>query len=124
MRIQTIPSADNTTRLEVNGMVNLQGFFQIEESILKIMKRNCFKVELEMSGVKHMDYRGVEILVKRAERLRSYGGDLVLHGLSPYLINILQMAGAAEAFEIGSTREPVQCDLFRRQERKPLPAVA
>ncbi|MDP2807404.1 MAG: STAS domain-containing protein [bacterium] len=124
MRIQAIPAADNSVRLEVNGMINLQGFFQVEEAILKIMKKNCFKLELEMSGVKHMDYRGVEILVKRAERLRSYGGDLILHGLSPYLVNILQMAGAGEAFEIASTREPVQCDLFRRQERKPLTAVA
>ena len=70
MRIQAIPAADNSVRLEVNGMINLQGFFQVEEAILKIMKKNCFKLELEMSGVKHMDYRGVEILVKRAERLQ------------------------------------------------------
>jgi anti-sigma B factor antagonist len=123
MRIQTLPAGNNSTRLELHGIINLQAFFQLEESILKVIKKNIFKIELEMSDVKHMDYRGVEILVKRAERLRGYGGDLVLYGLSPYLINILQMAGAAGTFEIVAPQTQPQGDLFQRQD-KGLPAVA
>ncbi|GEM_PF-547525 len=119
MRVQIVTAGSNSMRLEVCGMINLQGFFQIEEAILKIMKKNCFKVELDMTEVKHMDHRGVDILVKRAERLRSYGGDLVLCGLSPYLVNILRMANAAEAFEMAESKTTVQGDLFQRQERVP-----
>jgi len=129
MRIQVLPAGQNATKLEVNGMINLQGFFQIEEAILRVIKKNCFRVEMDMSQVKHMDYRGVEILLKRAERLRSYGGDLILSGLSPYLVNILRMAGAAESFEILDNDAAAQGDLFKRQENPdqenpPLSAVA
>jgi anti-anti-sigma factor len=124
MRVQIISAGNNSMRLEVNGMINLQGFFQIEEAILKIMKKSCFKVEIDMTEVKHMDHRGVDILVKRAERLRSYGGDLVLCGLSPYLVNILRMANAAEAFELSESKTTIQGDLFQRQERGPIAAVA
>jgi anti-sigma B factor antagonist len=124
MRIQAIAAGDSCTRLEVNGMINLQGFFQIEEAILKIMKKNCFQVEVDMTAVKHMDHRGVDILVKRAERLRSYGGDLVLCGLSPYLINILRMAGACESFEITDSKAVTQGDLFQRQDDQGIAAVA
>lgn len=129
MRIQVLPAGQNAAKLEVNGMINLQGFFQIEEAILKVIKKNCFRVEMDMSQVKHMDYRGVEILLKRAERLRSYGGDLILSNLSPYLVNILRMAGAAGSFEITENGEAAQGDLFKRQdgsvqEDQPLPAVA
>jgi anti-anti-sigma factor len=128
MRIQVLPAGQNAARLEVNGMINLQGFFQIEEAILKVIKKNCFRVEMDMSQVKHMDYRGVEILLKRAERLRSYGGDLILSNLSPYLVNILRMAGAAESFEITGNGDAPQGDLFKRQdnsqEDQPLSAVA
>ena len=124
MRIQSLPAGNNSMRLELHGIINLQGFFQLEEALLKIIKKNCFKIEIDLGDVKHMDYRGVEMLVKRAERLRSYGGDLVLRGLSPYLVNILQMAGAADAFEIVAPQLPVQGDLFQRQEKPSLPAVA
>ncbi len=123
MRIQTLPAGGNSVRLELHGIINLQAFFQLEEAVLKVIKKNIFRIELEMSDVKHMDYRGVEMLVKRAERLRGYGGDLTLHGLSPYLINILQMAGAAEVFEIAAPPAQAQGDLFQRQG-KGLPAVA
>ena len=123
MRIQTLPAGTNSVRLELHGIINLQAFFQLEEAILKVIKKNVFKIELEMSDVKHMDYRGVEMLVKRAERLRGYGGDLTLCGLSPYLINILQMAGAAGTFEIVAPQTAAQGDLFQRRE-KSLPAVA
>ncbi|MDI6738868.1 MAG: STAS domain-containing protein [Candidatus Edwardsbacteria bacterium] len=123
MRIQTLPAGATSVRLELHGIINLPAFFQLEEAILKVIKKNIFRIELEMSDVKHMDYRGVEILVKRAERLRGYGGDLMLCSMSPYLINILQMAGAADTFEIAAPQLPSQGDLFQRQE-KSLPAVA
>jgi anti-sigma B factor antagonist len=123
MRIQTLPGDTTSIRLELHGIINLQAFFQLEEAVLKVIKKNIFRIELEMSDVKHMDYRGVEMLVKRAERLRGYGGDLTLRGLSPYLINILQMAGAADTFEISATQVQAQGDLFHRQD-KSLPAVA
>jgi anti-anti-sigma factor len=90
----------SATRLELTGVINLQAFFRLEEAILKAINQNVFRIELEMSGVRHMDYRGVDILAKRAERLRGYGGDLVLIGPSPYLVNILQLAGAASVFNI------------------------
>jgi anti-sigma B factor antagonist len=116
MRIQTLPAGNNSVRLELHGIINLQAFFQLEEAILKVIKKNVFKIELEMSDVKHMDYRGVEMLVKRAERLRGYGGDLTLCGLSPYLINILQMAGAAGTFPVADRVMPTIEDLFHRNK--------
>jgi anti-anti-sigma factor len=118
VRIQEWP-LDGRWVMTLHGIINLQAFFQLDEAILRVIKKSVFKIELEMSDVKHMDYRGVEILVKRAERLRGYGGALVLKGLSPYLVNILQMAGAVDqtgaagSFKIeGGT--PETGDLFTR----------
>lgn len=112
MRIVEKKINANEAKLELHGILNLQSYFKLEESILAIIKRHVFRIQLDLTGVAHMDYRGVEILVKRAERLRGSGGDLVLIGVSKYLTNIIQMAGAAEIFKITPTPGDPQEKLF------------
>ncbi len=56
-------------------------------------------VVVNFEGVRHVDYRGVNALVRQAEELRAQGGDLKLAGLSPYLHAIFRSAGAHDAFD-------------------------
>ena len=61
---------------------------------------SCVWVLLDFSAVEHLDYRGVEALVVRADAFRRAGGDLKVCGLSPYLQAVLRAVGAHGAFEV------------------------
>jgi len=70
------------------------------EELFRLGNRGCRRVVLDLSGVDHLDYRGLKPLASRARLLRTAGGDLKLAGLSSYLAAILRAAGVEEEFEL------------------------
>lgn len=72
----------------------------LSEELFRLANRGVRKVVLDLSGVDHVDYRGLKPLAGRARLLRSSGGDLKLCGLTPYLAAILRAAGVEDEFEM------------------------
>ncbi len=72
----------------------------LSEELFRLGNRAVRKVVLDLSGVDHVDYRGLKPLAARARLLRASGGDLKLCGLTPYLAAILRAAGVEDEFEM------------------------
>ena len=60
---------------------------------------------LNLENVSHIHLSGLPVFVERARRLREYGGDLKLVGLSTYLMHILELAGSARDFDFCRSEE-------------------
>ena len=97
-RVRPVTSSRVET-LMLEGELMEKDLAQVAQELGRRMQLGLRNVVLDFAEVAHLDYRGVRVLVERAESLRRAGGDLKLSGLSPYLAAILRAAGAHDAFE-------------------------
>jgi anti-sigma B factor antagonist len=86
--------------LRCEGEMEEQALAHLGDELFRLAHRGIRKVVLDLSGVDHVDYRGLKPLAARARLLRSAGGDLKLCGLSSYLSAILRAAGVEDDFEM------------------------
>jgi anti-sigma B factor antagonist len=93
-------SSGRVETLMLEGELLEKDLTQVCEELSLRMQRGLRNVVLDLSGVSHLDYRGVKPLLARAEAFRKAGGDIKLSGLSPYLAAILRAAGAHDVFEL------------------------
>jgi anti-anti-sigma factor len=84
----------------------------VGEEIFRLCNRGYTKVVLDLSGVDHVDYRGLRPLASRARLLSSSGGGLRLAGLSNYLGAIFRAAGVEEEFDMYRTPEEAKASFI------------
>lgn len=75
------------------------------DEVFRLTNRGRIKLVLDLSGVDHLDYRGLGALATRARLLRKAGGDLKLAGLSAYTAALFRAAGVDEDFEMYATAD-------------------
>lgn len=85
--------------LRLRGELTLEDCLKIKKLIDEYLKAGLVHVALVMKDVSHIHLSGLPVLSERARRLREYGGDLKLAGLSTYLMHILELAGAKNNFD-------------------------
>jgi anti-anti-sigma factor len=88
------------TTLGLRGELDQPALAELGNRLIRLLDQSCVWVLLDFSAVEHLDYRGVAVLVARAEDFRRAGGDLKVCGLSPYLQAVLRAGGAHGAFAV------------------------
>jgi len=91
--------------LRLRGELNLEDMLKIKTLVAEYLKAGLVHVVLNLENVSHVHLAGLPVLSERAQRLREYGGDLKLVGLSPYLKHIFDLAGASPAFDFCRSEE-------------------
>ena len=91
--------------LRLRGELNLEDMLKIKALVAEYLKAGLVHVVLNVENVSHMHLAGLPVLVERAQRLREYGGDLKLVGLTPYLSHILNLAGVSPQFDFCRNEE-------------------
>lgn len=92
-------SSSRVDTLMLEGELMEKDLARVAQDLSRRLLRGTRNAVLDFADVSHLDYRGVHLLVERAEAFRRAGGDIKLSGLSPYLAAILRAAGAHDAFE-------------------------
>lgn len=91
--------------LRLRGELNLEDMLKIKTLVAEYLKAGLVHVVLNLENVSHVHLAGLPVLSERAQRLREYGGDLKLVGLSPYLRHIFDLAGATPQFDLCKNEE-------------------
>ncbi|MES2202543.1 MAG: STAS domain-containing protein [candidate division FCPU426 bacterium] len=91
--------------LRLRGELTLEDSQKIKTLIGEYLKGGLVHVVLNLENVSHIHVNGLPVFVERARRLREYGGDLKLVGLSPYLNHILDLAGVSKEFDFCRSEE-------------------
>ncbi len=86
--------------LRCEGEMEELALAHLGEELFRLTHRGICQVVLDLTGVDHIDYRGLKPLAARARLLRAAGGDLKLCGLSSYLLTIVRAAGVEDDFEL------------------------
>ena len=91
--------------LRLRGELNLEDMLKIKTLVAEYLKAGLVHVVINLENVSHVHLAGLPVLSERAQRLREYGGDLKLVGLSPYLRHIFDLAGATPQFDLCKNEE-------------------
>jgi anti-sigma B factor antagonist len=91
--------------LRLRGELTLEDALKIKNLIAEYLKGGLVHVVLNLENVSHIHLSGLPVFVERARRLREYGGDLKLVGLSTYLMHILELAGNSRDFDFCRSEE-------------------
>lgn len=91
--------------LRLRGELNLEDMLKIKTLVAEYLKAGLVHVVINLENVSHVHLAGLPVLSERAQRLREYGGDLKLVGLSPYLRHIFDLSGASPVFDFCKSEE-------------------
>jgi anti-sigma B factor antagonist len=91
--------------LRLRGELNLEDMLKIKTLVAEYLKAGLVHVVINLENVSHVHLAGLPVLSERAQRLREYGGDLKLVGLSPYLRHIFDLAGSTPQFDLCKNEE-------------------
>ncbi len=104
--------------LQMAGSMAARDFAQLHRHLVGLLTSRQNRIVLDFSAVEHISYRDASRLASEFELVRAHAGDLKVAGLSPYVRNILLLAGLHGLLEThttaperenrtGSAREPL-----------------
>jgi anti-anti-sigma factor len=91
--------------LHMAGSMAAGEFAQLHRHLVSLLTSRQNRIVLDFSDVDHISYRDASRLSNEFDLVRSHAGDLKLAGLSPYVRNILILAGLHGLLEM-NTPEP------------------
>ncbi len=101
-------TAEQSIRIQVlrlRGELNLEDALKIKNLLAEYVKGGLVHVVLNLENVSHIHLSALPVFVERTRRLREYGGDLKLVGLTSYLRHILDLAGLSREFDFCVSEE-------------------
>jgi anti-anti-sigma factor len=98
IRAQT---SGTTAVLAMAGSMSARDFGELHQRLVGLLQRRRKDIVLDFGGVDHVSYRDASSLAREFDLVRSHNGDLRLSGLSPYVRDILLVAGLADVLDGG-----------------------
>ncbi len=96
IRAQT---AGTTAVLEMAGSMSARDFGELHHQLVGLLQRRRRRIVLDFGGVDHVSYRDASSLAREFALVRSHNGDLRLEGVSPYVRDILLLAGLSDVLD-------------------------
>jgi anti-anti-sigma factor len=84
---------ERATVLHMVGSMGARDLSRLHRHLAGLLASRKTRIVLDFSDVDHVDYQDAGELAKEFEFVRSYRGELTVAGLSPYVRNILLLAG-------------------------------
>ena len=102
---------DSAVVLSVAGSVVGRDFGELRRELVSHLRARRTRIVLDFRGVEHVSYHDASMLAKQFELVRSYAADISLEGVTPYVRDILVLAGLSEVLELhgpvaGGARRP------------------
>ena len=96
---------DDILILKVTVEINFMNAKQFEKSIYEYLENEPQKIGIDMAEVPTIDSSGIAALIEILKKIKGYGGELILHSLSPETHASFQAAKLDTFFKIMSQKE-------------------
>jgi anti-anti-sigma factor len=85
--------------VEMHGSMAAIDLSRLHNHLLEHVRARRKNIILDFGAVEHVSYRDASQLAREFEFVRSYNADLKVAGLSPYVRNILLLAGLTDLLD-------------------------
>lgn len=90
------------TVLHMAGSMGARDFSRLHQHLAGLLISRRTRIVLDFSDVDHVDYQDAARLASEFEFVHSHRGELTVVGLSPYVRNILLLAGLHGVLEMST----------------------
>jgi anti-sigma B factor antagonist len=94
-------SGHDCHRILLTGDVDMATAPMLDERVDTLVRDGKHKLEIDLTQVKFIDSKGLASLVSTHRKLRGEGKSLVLSGVAPSVMRILEVTGLVRYFEFG-----------------------
>lgn len=85
------PHPKDVTALKVTGFLDTNTASVFEESFKSVLRDKKFKLVIDLTEVEYISSAGWGLFVSEIKRIRSEGGDLILAGMSPNVLEVFEL---------------------------------
>lgn len=91
--------------LEVSGEVDFYTSQALREKFLDLLEKKCPKLLVDLKKVSYIDSSGLATFVEGLQKMKQYGGKLVLVGLAPAVRGVFEIAKLDLIFSLVDSEE-------------------
>ena len=92
-------------QMNLQGEVDAATMAEVTHVVGQLIRGEMYGLVVNFEAVEHVQYTVLPALAEEQKRLRSFGGDLRLAGLSEYIKNIFRTTGVLETFSVFGTAQ-------------------
>ncbi len=96
---------NSATIVEVDGEVDLYSSPDVRKSLYQLIDKKTTIIIVDLKEVPYMDSSGVATLVEGWQKVKSYGGKILLTSLRKEVRDVFALTKLEDFFEIYDTRE-------------------
>ncbi|HEX6520936.1 MAG TPA: STAS domain-containing protein [Streptosporangiaceae bacterium] len=98
--MESLPAGDNCAVLRVNGEVDVYTAPELRERVVELLADDFVHLIVDLRDVVFLDSTGIGALVGILRRVRAQDGSLMLVTSSERLLNIFEVTGLGNVFDI------------------------
>lgn len=96
---------ESATTIEIDGEVDLYSSTDVRKTLYGLMDQKTPVIIVDLKGVGYMDSSGVATLVEGWQRVKNYGGKIVLADLRKEVRDVFELTKLDSFFEIYASKE-------------------
>lgn len=98
-------SVDNVEVVSLEGRLDAYSSNQAEEIINSLIDNGCIKIVVNFENTEYISSSGLRVMIAALKRLKKVDGDIKLTCLKPYVLEVFEIAGFTQFFEIYGNEE-------------------
>lgn len=91
--------------LSLNGKLDAYHSVELEKSINKVIKNDLNNLLVNFQGVDYISSSGLRVMLSSLKQLEKLDGNMKLSNLNPYVMEVFEISGFTQIFEIYNTQE-------------------
>ena len=106
MKIQTQKTESQMDRVNLEGDLDFHSSPELRRELTKLVEHQAAKVLVDFEKVSYIDSSGLATFVELFQRMKRYGGKLVLYNLNPSVRSVFEISKLDTIFKLaGSEKE-------------------
>ncbi len=96
---------DDLLVLKLEGKFDIEQSETFEKNFEDMIGDRPAKVGVDMTAVNFIDSSGMGSMIKGLNKVKNYGGEMILFGLKPMILNVFRLAKLDNFFKIVTPEE-------------------
>ncbi|MCZ3366366.1 MULTISPECIES: STAS domain-containing protein [Methanobacterium] len=96
---------DNICKLSLEGKLDAYHSTELEKCINKVIGDGCINLLLNFQRVDYISSSGLRVVLSSLKQLKKSGGKIILSNLHPYVMEVFEISGFKQIFEIYESEE-------------------
>jgi len=98
-------TVDNVEIVFLNGRLDAYNSNLVENKFNELIDSGKVKMVADLSGVEYISSSGLRVMLSSLKKLNQLEGTLKLSALQPYVLEVFEIAGFTQLFEIYDSEE-------------------